>query len=243
MFKLTTLSSSSKGNCHILEDDSSSIMVDCGIDASYILKYIKPKKLEGVFITHRHKDHSKGVEKLSAFTSCKYYMNEETCLFTTLYGNRFKEEIHNKQIIDLNNFKVLCFNVYHDVQNTNFVIYHKPTNNKILYITDTSSINNLKFVDINYYIIEGNFSKEWDLSSDKYIRTNSDVGHMPIEDTIEFLNNNINDKTKGIFISHISNSFKNYKEFEDKVKKNIKLDIPVVALNNRIISPQEFELK
>lgn len=243
MIKLTTLSSSSKGNCHILEGENSSIMIDCGIDASYIVKYIKPSKLKGVFVTHRHADHSKGVEKLSAYTSCKYYMNEESCLFVNVCGSRYKEKIFNKSVIDLEDFKVLCFDVYHDVQNTNFVILHKPSKTKILYITDTSSINNLKFVGINYFIVEGNFSKEWDLSSDKYIRTNSDVGHMPIEDTIEFLNNNICEDTKGIFISHISHSFKHYKEFEEKVKNSIKVDIPVIALNNRIISPQEFILE
>ena len=243
MIKLTTLSSSSNGNCHILECENSSIMIDCGIEASEIIKYIKTYSLDGVFVTHRHADHSKGIEGLSCFTVCKYYMNEETFNFVNIIGNRYKQKISAKDVVDLKDFKILCFDVYHDVQNTNFLILHKPSETKILYITDTSSINNLKFKDINYFIVEGNFSKEWDLSDNKYIRTNSIVGHMPIEDTIEFLQNNICEKTKGIFISHISHSFKKYKEFEKKVKESVDERINVIALNNRTIGPQEFILE
>lgn len=54
MLMLKTLSSSSRGNCHILEDDECSIMLDCGIKAAQILSNIDVKKLKGVFVTHKH---------------------------------------------------------------------------------------------------------------------------------------------------------------------------------------------
>lgn len=54
MLMLKTLSSSSKGNCHILEDNNCSIMLDCGIDAKYVLPNVEILKLKGIFITHKH---------------------------------------------------------------------------------------------------------------------------------------------------------------------------------------------
>lgn len=244
MLKLTTLSSSSKGNCHILECDNSSIMIDCGINYRDIVNNIDVTKLRSVFITHRHQDHCKGAKELSACTNCEYYMNEETAENVELYGEyRYKKTIHHRDVIDLEDFKVICFDVYHDVQNTNFLILHKESGIKILYITDTSNVSNIHFKDVDFFIIEGNFSKKWDLEGAKYKRTNSEYGHLPIEDTVEFLLENVNVNTKGIFISHISHSFKKIEEFESIVRNEMPINLRVCALNNQIIGKQTFILK
>lgn len=242
MLKLTTLSSSSKGNCHILECDNSLIIIDCGIQADMIIKNINLPKLDGVFITHRHSDHSKGAKQLSLFTSCKYYMNEETCENIDLWGNDKKQIISHNKLVETKDFRIICFDVYHDVQNTNFLIQHKESGIKILYITDTSDVTNLKFKDVDFFIVEGNFSLAWDLEDKKYQRTNSEYGHLPIEETINFLEKNININTKKIFITHISHSFKNTKEFEDMVKRQFP-NVEVYAMQNQTISPQSFLLK
>ena len=243
MLKLITLSSSSKGNCHILECENSSIMIDCGIHCKDIIKNTNVKNLDGVFITHRHKDHCKGVEDLSIYTNCNYYMNQETFDNTEINGERYKQTINHRDVIETNDFKVMCFDVYHDVQNTNFLIMHKTSGIKILYITDTSDVSNIHFKDVDFFIVEGNFSKEWDLSDGKYSRTNSEFGHLPIEDTIKFLTQNVNINTKHIFISHISYKFEKIQEFEDMVVNAMPNWVKVSALQNRVIKPQEFLLK
>jgi Cft2 family RNA processing exonuclease len=52
--KLITLSSSSHGNCHILETDTSQLILDCGVKSEKVLKNIDMNKLEGILITHQH---------------------------------------------------------------------------------------------------------------------------------------------------------------------------------------------
>lgn len=44
--------SSSKGNCLVLEDNDSSIMVDCGV--KNVEKKINVNKLSGILISHQH---------------------------------------------------------------------------------------------------------------------------------------------------------------------------------------------
>lgn len=65
--KAVALASGSSGNCFYVENDKSSILVDCGISAKRILERMEilrlnPAKLKGIFITHEHSDHTRGTD-------------------------------------------------------------------------------------------------------------------------------------------------------------------------------------
>lgn len=64
--KLSSISSSSKGNCILVENNNSSILVDVGISrkkAEEGLEFFgkKPENIDGIVITHEHSDHIKGL--------------------------------------------------------------------------------------------------------------------------------------------------------------------------------------
>ena len=65
--KLSSISSSSKGNCILVENNNSSILVDVGIQKkaeeglSFSGKSLK--NIDGIVITHEHSDHIKGFGK------------------------------------------------------------------------------------------------------------------------------------------------------------------------------------
>jgi Cft2 family RNA processing exonuclease len=52
MLMIKFYGSSSKGNCLMIEDSESSIMVDCGV--KNVEKKINVNKLNGVLISHQH---------------------------------------------------------------------------------------------------------------------------------------------------------------------------------------------
>lgn len=52
MLKVEILGSGSKGNCYILSNKDTSIMLDCG--SRKILKYDKIGKIAGILLTHQH---------------------------------------------------------------------------------------------------------------------------------------------------------------------------------------------
>ena len=73
MTKLITLYSSSSGNCTLVANDNTKILIDAGVSMSKItaalLKvHIDPSDIDAVLVTHEHSDHTSG---LSVF--CKKY--------------------------------------------------------------------------------------------------------------------------------------------------------------------------
>lgn len=70
MLTLTTLASGSSGNCALISDGATHILVDAGISARRITTALKgldidPRELSGVLVTHEHTDHICGLKTLT----------------------------------------------------------------------------------------------------------------------------------------------------------------------------------
>ena len=81
--KLCPLKSSSKGNASIIFNDSTKILVDCGISGKTLSESlsslgISPQELDAVLITHEHTDHTKGVGVISRKFGLPIYANSPT---------------------------------------------------------------------------------------------------------------------------------------------------------------------
>jgi phosphoribosyl 1,2-cyclic phosphodiesterase len=62
-------SSGSSGNCYLVRTDAAAVLIDAGISATRILGQLeraetKPDQVKGVFLTHEHIDHVRGVRVL-----------------------------------------------------------------------------------------------------------------------------------------------------------------------------------
>ena len=73
MLNLTSLFSSSKGNCTYVFSENTKILVDAGITSKRLCealnsRNIEPEKIQGILITHEHSDHIKGIKVF-----CKKY--------------------------------------------------------------------------------------------------------------------------------------------------------------------------
>lgn len=70
MLSLTTLASGSSGNCLLVSDGSTHLLIDAGISARRISRALKEagllcSDLAGIFITHEHADHVSGLATLT----------------------------------------------------------------------------------------------------------------------------------------------------------------------------------
>lgn len=246
--KLTTMSSSSKGNIHILENGVTTVLLDCGIKFNRLINELNNKKIDGVLITHEHGDHVGGCKTLSENKLTSFYSTKET-LDKINIPSFTKRAIEPFKTFKIGTFRIASFEVMHDAAHpVNYLIYDEVSKAQLLYITDTGYIDNLEFKDIDYILIECNFDEEWfdkeELSITEQIKKKrlfGKYGHLSINQTIEFLKRTINYNTKKIVLCHISHSFDGYKEFEKRVRNELNLK-NVVALDPKYIGSVVNEL-
>ena len=77
-----SLSSGSSGNCYYLGNEFHGILIDAGISATSIRRFLRNMDISmqtimGVLITHNHTDHIKGLEVLTRRNSIPAFTTEK----------------------------------------------------------------------------------------------------------------------------------------------------------------------
>lgn len=98
MLKVAILASGSSGNCLVVSDGCTHLLLDAGISARRITTGLKglgidPAELAGILITHEHSDHISGLAVLCRQIGVDLYATEPTaqqvCQRTAELGERF----------------------------------------------------------------------------------------------------------------------------------------------------------
>lgn len=69
--RFASLGSGSAGNCMVIEQANTRLLLDCGFSPNEIAKRLqtldlKPEQISGILVTHEHDDHAKGAFKFAA---------------------------------------------------------------------------------------------------------------------------------------------------------------------------------
>lgn len=223
-FELKILGSSSKGNCYILRTSTETLLLECGVSFKDISKGLNYGfgGLVGCLVTHEHGDHSKAIKDLTQ-RGVDVYSSQETFIKLGIKSHRAKP-IEAKKTFSLGGFRILPFKVEHDaLKPLGFLIEHKEIG-RLLFATDTYFIQ-YKFRDLNYIMIECNFSKK--IVSEKY--DNGEIhpqllkrllnSHMSLENLKTFLRKNDLTKVKEIFLMHLSEKNSDPLHFKKSIEK------------------------
>lgn len=243
------LSSGSGGNCTYIESGKTKILIDLGTSSLYVEKKLQelnvnPANIDGIFITHTHVDHIKGIKVFLKKYHTKLYLSE--IVLKEIYEDIRPE---NYEIIDqkinLNDFNITMFKTSHDTLDANGFIF-ESNGKSIVYTTDTGYINkrNHKLLsNRNLYIFESNHDVEM-LMNGHYPyhikqRILGDKGHLSNTDSAYYLSKFIGADTKCIILAHLSKD-NNTEELalstlKETLKKNNKKvnDIIVAEQNQR----------
>lgn len=231
MNKIKVMGTGSSGNCYSLEINNEILLLDAGFQYKKILKFLNYnlEKISGCLISHEHRDHSKGVKELVENGINVFALKS---VFDSLeVKNHRCKEITAQKRFTTGNFTILPFSLEHDVENLGFLIQHRTTGIKILYITDTYYCK-YRFKGVNHVLIECNYSKEIlneNLKDKMFLRNRVVQSHFELSNVIEFLKASDLSKLESLTLVHLSNANSDSELFRREVEKSIGFPVNIAV--------------
>lgn len=227
--QISFLGSGSSGNSTYVETDQCKILIDAGLSGKQTEERLNSlgktlQDLDAIFISHEHSDHTKGVGVLARRYGALVYANSDTWKeMDKKYAYKKTTIPHEQRMIldpgeqmTLGDMDIISFPVSHDSINNQFYTF-RIHNKQFTMMTDLGYVSERiqeAMKNSDAYLMESNYDVDmlrygkdpWFLKQ----RVLSDVGHLSNEDAAEALANMIGDKTKAIYLGHISkrNNFK-----------------------------------
>lgn len=220
-FVFCSFASGSSGNCYFVGKQDEGVLVDVGINASQVLKYLLQNdlslsKIKAVLITHDHIDHVKGLEVLTKHTPIPIYAHSD-CLQGLVEGKSTKSvsrslfrEVEPMQPFEIAGIRIESFPVMHDGRGA--VGYHFNYEGHTLTIaTDIGMLDKVVKEQIrraDNIVIESNYDVEMlESGSYPYIlkqRISGPFGHLSNTESARFLAEIYHPQIKNIMLCHLS---------------------------------------
>lgn len=218
--KFCSLYSGSSGNSIFIASDNAKVLIDAGLAGKKIddaLKHIgeESSSIDGIFITHEHIDHIKGVGVLSRKYDIPIYANDNT--WAVMEKNIGKIKEHNIRIMDrrssitINDLEIRSFNIPHDaIAPVGYTVSYAGKSASV--VTDfgvfTEEIRD-NIIDSDIILLESNHDVNM-LRMGPYpyklkLRVLGENGHLSNEDCGSAIVSLLkNDKKKQIVLGHLS---------------------------------------
>jgi phosphoribosyl 1,2-cyclic phosphodiesterase len=222
--QLKILGSSSAGNCYILENEKSTLIIECGLPLFEVKKAVdfKLNKINGCLVTHEHSDHSKYAKEYAA--AGIPVMASEGTLDALKLTSHAAKRMRQNQICDAGDFQIMGFKVKHDAaEPMGFLIKH-PEAGKILFATDTSELE-YDFNGLTQIMIEANYSEAitYQLVMNGHLNARHQArveqSHMSLETVGKFLKRTDLTSINNIVLLHLSNGNSNAREFKELIQQ------------------------
>ncbi|MGY3725190.1 Phosphoribosyl 1,2-cyclic phosphodiesterase [Granulicatella balaenopterae] len=218
-FKVCLLASGSSGNATYIETPKRRILVDCGFSGKAVEAMMNKidrsmKDVDSILVTHEHSDHIQGVGVLARRYHLDVYANEKT--WEAMMPKLGKIDPAQKHIFEpgitktFGDIDVMSFSVSHDAADPQFYSFQKD-NKQFVLLTDTGYVSERLrglLANADGYLMESNHDLEmlrmgpyaWHLKQ----RILGDQGHLSNEDGALAAAEMVGDKTKRIFLGHLS---------------------------------------
>ncbi len=152
-FQVAVLASGSKGNATVMRCEAGMVLVDAGISCRRIVQGmqklgLRPDNLDGVFITHEHIDHVKGLETFTKKYPVPIYASAGTWRGIKQTLPRLDLQLCNRYIfapqteLTLGGLQVRSFSVSHDAQEPAGYSF-RCKGHTFSYVTDTGYVSDI----------------------------------------------------------------------------------------------------
>lgn len=200
------ISSCSTGNATIIREN---ILIDCGVSFKRLEKYYR--KLKIVLLTHIHRDHfnKTTIKKIAEerptlrFACCNWLLDP---LLECGVNRRNIDVLEIGTKYNYKLFKVVPIKLYHDVPQCGYRVLFDDY--KIIYMTDTKTVEGISAKNYDLYLIEGNYDedeienriKEKQKNCKYVYEFRAKNTHLSKQQASDFLLNNLGENSEYIFM-------------------------------------------
>lgn len=220
MVRLTVLGSGSSGNCAVVSTDHTTLLIDAGLSSKQICLRLQacgyaPEQLDGILLTHEHKDHTGGLEvfcrKYSVPLFCTALTQEAVGSSLAFRSPPRWKIMSTGEAFTFQDLQIECFPVPHDaVDPVGFVIQNDVARLGVLsdvgYVTtlikDRLRHSDTLFVEANYdtQLLENDVHRPWSTKQ----RISSRHGHLSNEQTAELIADLAHPGLANVVLGHLS---------------------------------------
>jgi len=229
--EIRVIASSSAGNCYLLDDGSSPLLLEAGIRFQDLRRAVGfgLSRLAACLVSHEHQDHARAVADVLK-AGVDVYASAGTWEALGIRHHR-AHTIRALQQVRIGPWTVLPFDTVHDAaEPLGFLLATGP--GKALYLTD-SGYCKYRFQGLTHIMLEVNHSVELlrqavasgaiPLAHKNRVMRN----HMSLERALEFLRANDLSQVQEIHLLHLSDQNSNAEEFKAAVQRATGLPVYV----------------
>jgi phosphoribosyl 1,2-cyclic phosphodiesterase len=229
-----SLYSGSSGNSIFVSSDNTKLLIDAGMPGKSVESALQeigenPREIDGIFITHEHSDHVKGVGVLSRRYDIPIYASEGTWNgMSKIIGNikEYNIKVMHDNNLSIKDMDISSFKISHDAaEPTGYSL--KSNGKKVCIATDLGHFSEevkQSLYDADVVLLESNHDVEMlKFGPYPYVlkrRVLSDIGHLSNEACGKAIVEVMNDKPKSIVLGHLSKT-NNYPELAYQTVVNI----------------------
>lgn len=230
----TPLASSSRGNCYVVSDGDTALLLECGISFRRIKQGLgfDLSAVRACLVTHEHKDHARSVMDLlksgvEVFASGGTAEALDCALITAIEaGAQFQA----------GSFEVMPFCTWHDAaEPLGFLIYSRRDGERLVFATDTVNLG-LRFPRVNILALEANYDASILARCQRMpekVRKRVTNSHMEIGTLCRYLRELDEAKClsacRELYLLHLSNAASNEGGFIRRVRRVVPEYVRVIA--------------
>ena len=219
MAKFCSLFSSSSGNATFLGNGDRGILIDAGVSAKKIKeallsREIDPSKIDGIFVTHEHSDHIKGLRIIASTFKIPVYATEGTLSALEENGvvnSKFPFGVMPREGVAAGDLLVTSFATPHDSRESCGFTVTFPHGQRAVIATDLGVITEeveREMLGAELVMLESNHDiamlQSGDYPYQLKRRILSDVGHLSNAACAEEAVKLIKKGTARLFLGHLS---------------------------------------
>lgn len=226
----TSLASSSRGNCYVVNDGQTAILLECGISFRRIKKGLgfDLSTIQACLVSHEHKDHAKSVMDLIK-SGVEVFASEGTaealdCALITPVeaGVQFR----------VGSLEIMPFRTWHDAREPlGFLIYSRRDGERLAFATDTVNLGHT-FPGVNLLALEANYDASILARCERMpekVRKRVVNSHMEINTLCQYLRTLDLSACRTLYLLHLSNAASSEGHFVGRVQQVVPRHVQVVV--------------